>query len=245
MKRRADMKLFLVTRRACRPAHPDVTLAVSALAAPCRRADPLRRTSPSRRTVTFLAGGAAGLAMHEAGHRRSPAPSFGAHPRVAPARRRARAVLRRSRTTTSRGGREFVISSVRVLDAARRVSEWILTARPESVATSIAPFLKGVLAFNVGTSVVYSVAAFARSGPPERDTRGMAVSLGHDGDARAGRSARSCSRLRCSTATGICKPESTWAKWTSRGVQGRRGAADGRGGECRSGPDLAVRSAAG
>jgi hypothetical protein len=39
-----------------------------------------------------------------------------------------------------------------------------------------APILKGLLAFNVLTSVMYAGAAFARSGPAERDTRGMAVS---------------------------------------------------------------------
>jgi hypothetical protein len=39
-----------------------------------------------------------------------------------------------------------------------------------------APVLKGVLAFNILASVMYSGAAFARTGPDERDTRGMALS---------------------------------------------------------------------
>ena len=40
--------------------------------------------------------------------------------------------------------------------------------------------LKGVLAFNILTSFAYAGAAFARTGPAERDTRGMAVSAGID-----------------------------------------------------------------
>ena len=40
--------------------------------------------------------------------------------------------------------------------------------------------LKGLLAFNVVTSVIYSGAAFVRRGPLERDTRGMALSADVD-----------------------------------------------------------------
>ena len=54
-------------------------------------------------------------------------------------------------------------------------NEWLLTARPR-LRYEQAPFAKGVFAFNVGASAVYSVAAFAQTGPPERDTRGMAES---------------------------------------------------------------------
>ena len=37
--------------------------------------------------------------------------------------------------------------------------------------------VKGLVAFNVLASVAYSLAAFARTGPVERDTRGMADAL--------------------------------------------------------------------
>jgi len=53
-------------------------------------------------------------------------------------------------------------------------NEWLLTVRP-GLRHEHAPFAKGVFAFNVGASAMYSVAAFARTGPPERDTRGMSV----------------------------------------------------------------------
>ena len=53
----------------------------------------------------------------------------------------------------------------------------MLTTHPE-LRNERAPVLKGMLAFNVATSAAYSVAAFARVGPAERDTRGMAISAG-------------------------------------------------------------------
>ena len=58
-------------------------------------------------------------------------------------------------------------------------NEWLLTSRPR-LRYEHAPFSKGLFAFNVGASAMYSVAAFARTGPPERDTRGMAVSSRSD-----------------------------------------------------------------
>jgi hypothetical protein len=70
--------------------------------------------------------------------------------------------------------REFVISSAGFW-AQHAVSEFLLTTRP-ALRQDDAPALKGLLAFNVLTSVAYSGAAFARVGPGERDTRGMAVS---------------------------------------------------------------------
>jgi hypothetical protein len=52
-------------------------------------------------------------------------------------------------------------------------NEWLLTSRPH-LRRERAPLAKGIFAFNIGASAMYSVAAFARTGPPERDTRGMA-----------------------------------------------------------------------
>ena len=71
---------------------------------------------------------------------------------------------------------EFTISSAGFW-VQHGTSEWLLTTRP-NLRSERAPFAKGVLAWNVLASVAYSGAAFARAGPPERDTRGMANSLG-------------------------------------------------------------------
>lgn len=69
---------------------------------------------------------------------------------------------------------EFLISSAGFC-VQHAGSEWLLTRRP-NLRREKAPFAKGILAFNVLTSAVYSGAAFSRSGPPERDPRGVAVS---------------------------------------------------------------------
>jgi hypothetical protein len=69
---------------------------------------------------------------------------------------------------------EFAISSAGFW-VQHATSEWLLTARPH-LRREHAPFAKGVLAFNVLTSVVYAGAAMARIGPLERDTRGIALS---------------------------------------------------------------------
>jgi hypothetical protein len=69
---------------------------------------------------------------------------------------------------------EFVISSAGFW-VQEGIDEWLLTTRP-ALRRSRAPFAKGLLAFNIGASVAYAGAAFARTGPPERDTLGMARS---------------------------------------------------------------------
>lgn len=69
---------------------------------------------------------------------------------------------------------EFTISSAGFW-VQHATNEWLLTTRPH-LRREHAPFAKGVFAFNIGASAMYSVAAFARIGPPERDTYGMAVS---------------------------------------------------------------------
>jgi hypothetical protein len=124
----------------------------------------------------FIGGGALGLAIHESAHILAdvgsgtdpglkkvtfgPIPFFAiTHEAVSP-------------------GREFVISSAGFW-AQHAVSEWLLSRRPQ-LRDEHAPLLKGVLAFNVLASVSYSIAAFAQVGPPERDTRGMAMSANVD-----------------------------------------------------------------
>jgi hypothetical protein len=56
-------------------------------------------------------------------------------------------------------------------------SELLLTRRPD-LRRAHAPLAKGLLAFDVLTSMGYAAVAFAGRGPAERDTRGMALGLG-------------------------------------------------------------------
>jgi hypothetical protein len=162
----------------------------------------------------FLGGAATGFVVHEAGHVVTGL-ALGGHPRT---RRldygpipffviRHDPVGKRS---------EYVISSAGIW-VQNAASEWILSARPDLRCES-APFLKGWLAFNVGTSVFYSAAAFGRFGPPERDTRGMAISLGSDGvpEPVVGALILAPAVL---DAYRYMRPEARWAVWVSRGVK--------------------------
>jgi hypothetical protein len=75
-------------------------------------------------------------------------------------------------------GREFVISSAGFW-MQHAFNEYMFATHPK-LRDEQAPMLKGILAFNILTSFAYSGAAFARTGPAERDTRGIALSAGVD-----------------------------------------------------------------
>jgi hypothetical protein len=159
----------------------------------------------------FLAGGAVGFGLHEAGHLIAnvavgstpgvkhvsfgPVPFFAiTHDPVSPAR-------------------EFVISSAGFWSQ-HLTSDIILTRHP-GLRRERAPVLKGVLAFNVIASAAYSVAAFARVGPGERDTRGIAVS------ARVGEPVVGAVILAPAVfdALRYYYPEHTWLRWASRATK--------------------------
>lgn len=125
-------------------------------------------------TAKLIGGAAVGLVLHESAHvvadfasgvtpgvkkvTFGPLPFFAiTHDPVSPAR-------------------EFVISSAGFWTQ-HAVNEWLLTTRP-TLREDRVPVLKGMLAFNVLTSIAYSGAAFARVGPDERDTRGIAAAAG-------------------------------------------------------------------
>jgi hypothetical protein len=165
-------------------------------------------------TVTFLVGGAAGLGIHESGHVLFGA-MFGANPGIRGLHSHPIPFFVITHDEVTRR-KEFVISSAGFW-MQHLGSEWLLTERP-NIAHEHAPFLKGIFAFNLGASAVYSVAAFARLGPPERDTRGMAISLGKDGVPEPWMGALI---LAPAVLDGYryLRPDAVWAKWTSRGLK--------------------------
>jgi hypothetical protein len=61
--------------------------------------------------------------------------------------------------------------------AQHAVNEWLLTTHPNLRAED-EPMLKGMASFNFWLTVGYAASAFAGTGPSERDTKGMANSLG-------------------------------------------------------------------
>jgi hypothetical protein len=120
----------------------------------------------------FFAGAALGLGLHESGHLVFDG-AFGAHPGV----RKVSAgfipffAITHEPVTPLK---EFTISSAGFW-VQHAGSEYLLSRRP-NLREEHGPVAKGLLAFNVLTSVMYAGAAFVQHGPLERDTRGMAIS---------------------------------------------------------------------
>jgi hypothetical protein len=158
--------------------------------------------------VSFLAGGAVGLAMHESGHvildlafdappglktvSFGPLPFFAiTHHPVSPVRELA---ISSAGFWVQEGSNEFLLTRDRYLRQRH------------------APLLKGVFAFNVLASVAYAGAALARTGPGERDTRGIAVSARVDerwiGGAILAPAVFDTLRYY--------KPEAAWLRWAAR-----------------------------
>ncbi len=190
-----------------------VAIVFAAMPAVAQTSSP-REPSKTRQTVTFLAGAAAGLGVHEAGHVITSA-VFGANPSLAaidfgpipffaihhdPVTRRQEYVISASGFWMQYAG-----------------SEWLLSARP-NLRREHAPFEKGMLAFHVGVSAMYGTAAFGRFGAAERDTRGMAATLRPGGvpEPVVGVLVLAPAAL---DAYRYFRPESAWARWASRGAK--------------------------
>jgi hypothetical protein len=177
----------------------------------CVAATPSSAAAEPSGTGSFLAGAAIGLVMHEAGHlvldlslgaspglrgvRFGPIPFFAiTHDPVSPAR-------------------EFAISSAGFW--MQHVSSEIILTRHPRLRSERGPLLKGIIAFNVLASVAYASAAFAQTGPDERDTRGMAVSASV-GEPWVGGMVLAPAVL---DAMRYYHPEITWVRWASRAAK--------------------------
>jgi hypothetical protein len=158
--------------------------------------------------AAFLGGAAVALGAHEAGHlvfdfafdgkpsikrvSAGPFPFFAiTHLPVSPVR-------------------EFTISSAGFW--VQHAGNEVIIMRHPRLRSEHAPLLKGMLAFNVLTSVGYAGAAFLQRGPGERDTRGMATS------ARVDEPWVGAMILAPAVLDGAryYKPDVAWLKWVSR-----------------------------
>jgi hypothetical protein len=168
--------------------------------------------SAASRFGKLLLGGAAGLVLHESGHL------------VADWAFEEKVVIRKvdykgipffalSHANNLSPRREFIVSSAGFWSQ-YLYSEQILTHHP-GLRHEPSPFRKGVLTFHVATSLMYSGAAFFKTGPVERDTRGMAESLNI--------SERWLGALILAPALldtyRYFHPGARWAAWTSRGAK--------------------------
>jgi hypothetical protein len=176
----AVAQTFAVTPVISTPATAPSPAARRAVTPPAFPGGRLRSVVPGgglRSPLVFFGGAAGGLLVHESGHVLTGL-ALGARPSVGALESGPIPFVAIRHAPVSRR-KEFVISSAGFW-MQHAGSEWILTARPD-LRHERAPGLKGVLAFNLATAAVYSAAAFSRRGPLERDTRGMAISLGRDG----------------------------------------------------------------
>jgi hypothetical protein len=131
-------------------------------------------TRPVAALGQFLGGGAIALGAHESGHLLFDT-IFQAHPGISKVTFHGLPFFAITHDPTISRRREFVIDSAGFW-VQEGTNEWLLHRHPD-LRHERAPLLKGVLAFNVLASAAYAGAAFARTGPVERDTRGMAASL--------------------------------------------------------------------
>jgi len=168
----------------------------------------------AKKTASLFAGAVAGLVVHESGHVATSA-MFGANPGTKPIHYAGIPFFAVTHEPVTRR-KEFVISSAGFW-MQHGGSEWLLSARP-NLRHESAPFLKGVLAFNIATSVMYASAAIGRLGPPERDPLGMANALGKNGWPEP---AVGVLILAPALLDGYryLKPDQKWAAWASRGVK--------------------------
>src|SRR4051812_21078189 len=160
-------------------------------------------------TVKFLAGAALGLGLHEGGHLVLDA-VFAAKPTIKGVRFGPFPFFAIAHRSDLSPRREFTISSAGFW-VQEATDEWLLTRRP-ALNSQHAPVRKGLFAFNVLNSVGYAFVAFARAGPVERDTRGMADSVGLD-ERIIGAVVLAPALL---DTYRFFKPDSRWARWSSR-----------------------------
>jgi hypothetical protein len=170
---------------------------------------PAEQASGFKTATTFLAGGLAGLGAHEAGHL-GLALALGAHPNVHGVDFHGLPFFAIGHDAGLPRRQELAISSAGFW-VQNATAEWLLTRHPR-LREERAPFAKGMLAFDVLSSVAYAGAAFARTGPVERDTRGMADSA-RLAEPWVGAAVLAPALL---DAYRYYRPEAAWARYASR-----------------------------
>jgi hypothetical protein len=175
-------------------------------------AQPSTQPSTGKQAVLFLTGGGIGLGLHEAGHVIANL-AFGEKPGLQKVDFHGIPFFAITHRSGLPAREEFVISSAGFW-VQHATDEWLLTRRPQ-LKSEQAPLAKGVFAFNVIASVAYAGAAFAKTGPVERDTRGMAAASRID--------ERWIGALVLAPALldgwRYYHPNAKWAAWSSRGVK--------------------------
>ena len=159
-----------------------------------------------------LLGGAAGLGLHETGHLVANW-AFEEKVKVKKVDYKGIPFFALSHAPDLSPRREYVVSSAGFWSQ-YLYSEHIFAHHP-NLKQEDSPFRKGLLTFHVVTSLVYAGAALGKTGPVERDTRGMATSRRID-ERWIGAMVLAPALL---DVYRYFNPEARWAAWTSRGVK--------------------------
>jgi hypothetical protein len=173
---------------------------------------PQRDESAGKRIASFLTGAAIGLGTHETGHVIANL-ALGEKPGLKKVDFHGLPFFAITHASGLPRRKEFTISSAGFW-VQHAENEWLLHRRPQ-LRHERAPLAKGVFAFNVLASVAYAGAAFGRTGPLERDTRGMAASARVD-ERLIGALVLAPAVL---DAWRYFHPDARWAAWASRGVK--------------------------
>jgi hypothetical protein len=177
-----------------------------------RAADDAPSQSRLATSARFLGGALAGLALHEAAHLTLDL-AFDADPSLKRVEFHGIPFFAITHRPDLPRRRALAIDSAG-FNVQHAGSEWILTRRP-GLRQENAPAVKGLLAFNILTSAGYAGAAFARTGPHERDTRGIASA------ARLDERWVGALVLAPAVLDGLryFRPGATWAVWSSRALK--------------------------
>lgn len=168
--------------------------------------------APTSRTVDtakFLGGAALAFVIHEGGHLVFDE-VFTAHPQVQWVHYGPVPFFAIAPTRPLSARQLFTVASAGFWT--QEITSDLLQPRHRDLRHEHAPFAKGMLAFDILTSIGYAATAFAQAGPVQRDTRGMAVSLDVPEPA-IGALILTPALLE---AYRYFRPESRWARWATR-----------------------------
>jgi len=194
-----------VARLILRASHCALLIAIAASPA-------FAQDSGAEKFGRVLLGGAAGLGLHETGHLIANW-AFEEKVKVKKVDYKGIPFFALSHAPDLSPRREYVVSSAGFWSQ-YLYSEHIFAHHP-NLKQEDSPFRKGLLTFHVVTSLVYAGAALGKTGPVERDTRGMATSRRID-ERWIGAMVLAPALL---DVYRYFNPEARWAAWTSRGVK--------------------------
>jgi hypothetical protein len=166
-------------------------------------------TSRTADTAKFLSGAALAFLIHEGGHLVFDA-AFDAQPQLQWVHFGPIPFFAIAPTRPLSARQLFTVTSAGFWT--QELTSDLLQPQHRDLRHERAPFAKGMLAFDILTSIGYAATAFAQSGPAQRDTRGMAASLDVPEPA-IGALILTPAILE---AYRYFRPESRWAKWATR-----------------------------